>query len=964
MDSRHAWSDFRILIVVASAALTFGAVRAENAAPEKPNADPLATIVKNLDSDRFELREKGHADLAAWVDEQWVDAESELKKHLPDASAEVHDAMQKQLDRVAKMKECESNFAWLEGLGFPDIRNCKFVHVATGEWHQSGNNPRENRYVNAFLLEDAGETFKIFLNDLSTMTLKKTPPGTEEYLRVAFEPVDLAETGAANLKALQHPPEKDDHWRRFGESLAERSEVFVFAHGCRTHGLKKLAMDLCAEAEKIPARNNQNPPASLRAALAQEIGHAQMWRLILDFENPKIVRAELLRRAKDFVKNFPESEHAGRAKETAELLEKMVLEDEAHAKAAAPLEKLTGEARIAELIFQLRDQNGHQWSQPGACDIFLDERKESSPAHQLVKIGYDAIPQLINVVDDQRFTRSVGYHRDFYFSHHVLRVGDCALAILESIAGRGFYSRTYTNAAMVKDNQAETTKAQIEKWWAAFKAKGEKQILIEGTESGDENAMEQAEKLVEKFPDASLAAIVKGVEHSNNAWVQSALVGLAAKLPDEGVAPFLLKQLSSAKFQSTRIAAAAALVRLKKSANEAIAAMIKEWSEFKPGARDDDAARPETLVEFLAGCGSVEAIEAMGKDLRKRPVDLRLTVVSAMRDSENFSMATSGPGSGAANGREKPEEDPKVVAAGERLLVAQLDDTEERTGMSGSWGDKSFNDPRICDIAGYILNQHWKKKYTFDLEASLADRDTQRIAAANIWRKENGQPPLPLPKRRIVERLPDEKVRPLLTRFLESKTDDERTAAAAELERLGLPALPALFQAEKGLNAEHAARPALLALERRVATLVVEVNVADTSVAPDADLKAMLDGLKDKPLTFEAWRGVLLQVTRHLPAGATGVQLSARRDADFAGITITLNLTHAKVHQGGGQKGWDTSENVSVGNNSLLGSSGTSSYDYQQKEEAFKDLGDAVSEALKAPADKPLQIKTGLIEEN
>jgi hypothetical protein len=30
--------------------------------------------------------------------------------------------------------------------------------------------------------------------------------------------------------------------------------------------------------------------------------------------------------------------------------------------------------RVAELIFQLRDQNGMQFSQPGSCDIFADPR--------------------------------------------------------------------------------------------------------------------------------------------------------------------------------------------------------------------------------------------------------------------------------------------------------------------------------------------------------------------------------------------------------------------------------------------------------------------------------------------------------------------------------------------------------------------------------------------------------------
>ena len=70
----------------------------------------------------------------------------------------------------------------------------------------------------------------------------------------------------------------------------------------------------------------------------------------------------------------------------------MITEDKAHA-ARAPKEgefdKLPKKEQIAELIFQLRDQNGQQWSQPGACDIFLDLRGEASPASRLVAMGYD-----------------------------------------------------------------------------------------------------------------------------------------------------------------------------------------------------------------------------------------------------------------------------------------------------------------------------------------------------------------------------------------------------------------------------------------------------------------------------------------------------------------------------------------------------------------------------------------------
>ena len=40
-------------------------------------------------------------------------------------------------------------------------------------------------------------------------------------------------------------------------------------------------------------------------------------------------------------------------------------------KPGKPFAELREEEKIAELIFQLRDQNGRQWSQPGSCDVFM-----------------------------------------------------------------------------------------------------------------------------------------------------------------------------------------------------------------------------------------------------------------------------------------------------------------------------------------------------------------------------------------------------------------------------------------------------------------------------------------------------------------------------------------------------------------------------------------------------------------
>jgi hypothetical protein len=68
-------------------------------------------------------------------------------------------------------------------------------------------------------------------------------------------------------------------------------------------------------------------------------------------------------------------------------------------------------------------------------------------------------------------------------------------------------------------------------------------------------------------------------------------------------------------------------------------------------------------------------------------------------------------------------------AAIERLLLAALDDTEQRLGMKGTYNEASYEDPRICDMAALVLSMRWPGKYAFNWSPSAAERDAQ-IAVA------------------------------------------------------------------------------------------------------------------------------------------------------------------------------------------------------------------------------------------
>ncbi|TWU01015.1 hypothetical protein [Stieleria varia] len=182
-----------------------------------------------------------------------------------------------------------------------------------------------------------------------------------------------------------------------------------------------------------------NPPVVIKVDAPDDT--LAIWAIIRGFDDPEVKRNELLRKSGKFVKDFPKSQHLPRAKEIVSTLRRMASEE------------LPPESKpIERLIFLLRDQDGVQVSQPGSCDILFADRLHHairtsapelvgeynpSPAQRLIDIGPAAIPMLIEHVDDDTFTRSVGFHRDFYFSHHVLRVSDCVKTILQEIAPTG-----------------------------------------------------------------------------------------------------------------------------------------------------------------------------------------------------------------------------------------------------------------------------------------------------------------------------------------------------------------------------------------------------------------------------------------------------------------------------------------------------------------------------------------------
>lgn len=284
---------------------------------------------------------------------------------------------------------------------------------------------------------------------------RKRNNGWREVRRV--EMVDFK----AEVESLLAKPNPD----RFGKVLSQQAAYFLLGRDCLEQELPELAMNLLNRAPML--NRDVNELRSFGQMLADEFAEAALWKITLQFSDPAVSRTELLTQLEAALKHFPTSRSVERMNAMAERLRIMVKDDLAHARTAKPLSAMTPDEQAEALVYQLRDQTGYQDSQPGWCDIFSGENESSeSAAAKLVKLGHRAVPALIRGLASEEYSRSIGFWRNFRFSHHVLTVGDCSLQVLEKIAQKQFFRPKTTSSYMSKDEQLEATRSSVEEWWA------------------------------------------------------------------------------------------------------------------------------------------------------------------------------------------------------------------------------------------------------------------------------------------------------------------------------------------------------------------------------------------------------------------------------------------------------------------------------------------------------------------
>jgi hypothetical protein len=116
-------------------------------------------------------------------------------------------------------------------------------------------------------------------------------------------------------------------------------------------------------------------------------------------------------------------------------LERRAAEQKTRSDLESGLPNLTNQsARIAALIADLDCVHARQWGQPGSVNL-----PEDPIVAALIQEGDAAVEPLLDCLDtDKRFTRSVGFGRDFFRGRTVIPVRSAARVAIETILQAGF----------------------------------------------------------------------------------------------------------------------------------------------------------------------------------------------------------------------------------------------------------------------------------------------------------------------------------------------------------------------------------------------------------------------------------------------------------------------------------------------------------------------------------------------
>jgi HEAT repeat protein len=606
-------------------------------------------------------------------------------------------------------------------LGIPDLKDARYVKIATGQWSRRIKRPVEKSYEYGLLLRSEGENFTV-LGHRGLKVYRKTDLEVKPEESVGFEVLDLAVEMERLIQNCEFPeisgrslvlpllrPCAFGNELEMGSCPSRAAELFTLALACEEQGLQRLALDLCRYAEAVGGRDDfgHRQNHTLGEVLEERLPDLLLASAVASFEDPGCDRRTILSRLEALARGFPDHRCGARATEMVLVLEKMVEEDDARAgQAEKPLQDFATVERATELIFRLRDQRRESSNHGLSAEIV----QTPGPARELARIGPEALPALIPALRDERFTRIPKERSSWHDLPGVKTIGECAREVAKAIVGRDLTWKKDWTASDPEPTVAEF-RAAYQAWFDDYRKKGEEAMLHQGMLAHNYESPEQAKRLLERNPEA-LPKVIKAARREDEAWLRASLIERVSEVAGDGPVPFLLEEVEQGPFLDSRLAAAQGLAARRRS--EGVAAMLREWMAPRPAKpkKIEGSAAREAVLDFL---------------LRKAPpADARRVLREAWepaRPRERVKLLMKIDTFTAPEAKDWPPSENL-----EPFLLSLLGD-RTRCRFPGSWGFPPDEGPsfgpamRICDFAAYLLSKTGGGRYPFGPSAAIEDRD-------------------------------------------------------------------------------------------------------------------------------------------------------------------------------------------------------------------------------------------------
>ncbi|MEM7698266.1 MAG: hypothetical protein AAF236_07680 [Verrucomicrobiota bacterium] len=619
-------------------------------------------------------------------------------------------------------------FEWLDSLDIAVPVDAPFAKIDFGYWTDDDGNRLDRNQDFGFIVADSPSAFTVLGLDLKNgthSTEQSTELGFANWVPASWEKADLA--AFANSKvATDTRITLEDIGYTLGPAHEIATQRVLLSWICKRRGLAEVS-DLLLEETTLD-------PTEKFAAIRGDIAKVHLWQTILRFNDPEIPLTALEADLRIGVRISKGTEFAERSEDTLRVLQSMIAEvEERPLLTVVEIASLPREKQIAEWIRHLCNQNGYQMFEPGGCSIFMTrDRSKDTAAHRLLEYGYDAVPQLIEILDDERLTRSIGQHRSFYFSHRVLRFRDCAQQIIRRVSGESFWGGPQSEPS---------AKEKALAWWEEFQEKGERTMLVEAVTAGDRGSSGKAPLLIERYPDVAFDAIIEGLEQPGKNASRSNLFRSLMEVPGNGDRKIetALRFLDNDKDLSVRVLAARWLWHDQEHRVEAFDSLLRDWRDGNIGMHQINEYLPdrgrELLLDTLLCSNSPLLLAKISADYESLKQETVVEILDLYWDKRNLSEFLLPPREAFAATRfdirlwpDTREESVSAEAIQQLEILGQrfLED-HRKVPWSGGTDNVRYDQPPISEVAGHAMARWWPDRYKSNLGTEVEEDEQSNI---------------------------------------------------------------------------------------------------------------------------------------------------------------------------------------------------------------------------------------------